>query len=63
MTWMQPEAMKQAQWEITKGHLRALVVMQGSYPSGMVHEARRWEALNKMVENFISDVEGDALHE
>lgn len=60
-----PDAMKAAQWEVAKGHLRALVVMQGSYHSGGMptREAARFEALSKAVEAFIESVEDEGLHE
>lgn len=68
--WLLPEAMKQAQWEIAKGHLRALVTMQGSYSSGgrfpgeeMSSTERVWRELEARVEAFIKSVEDDSLHE
>ena len=57
-------ALKSQQWEITKGHLRAMAAMQGSYQGGR-HESRceTWETLQKMVEDFIEAVENGGLHE
>jgi len=59
-----PEAVKAQQWEIAKGHLRALVVMQGSYfSSGKTHEDQRWQELEEKVEAFIKDIQDNALQE
>ena len=51
--------LKYQQWEIAKGHLRAFVSMQGSY-TGF---PEKWEALQKLVENFIEEAEYEGLHE
>lgn len=48
---------KGQQWEITKGHLRALVHMQGSYVSEGSEPSRKFTELSRLVENFINEVE------
>lgn len=57
-----------AQWEITKGHLRATAAISGSAP--VVYEpatgqpkATNYDELNRRIEAFIKDIEQDALHE
>ena len=52
-------AMKAQHWEITKGHLRAMVSLQGSYSSGGEFEA--YGKLETLVEEFITAVEDNEL--
>ena len=47
------EALKATQWELAKGHLRALVSIQGSFHSITSSEEERWKSLDKAVERFI----------
>ena len=54
--------MKAMAWEEAKGKLRALVGIQGSYPS-TAERGSRWEDLSDLVERFIVAVEDDGLHE
>ena len=56
-------ALKACQWELAKGHLRALVALQGSYSSGSEHTAQRFEDAKECVDMFIDAFEGDGLHE
>lgn len=61
-------ALKGAQWERTKGELRAMVALQGSYstgsPPGVVSPVtERWQKLSKCVEEFIKIVEDNGLHQ
>lgn len=57
-------AMKSAQWEEAKGKLRALVALQGSYPSGVdPNTMDRFERLSMKVEAFIAEIEDAALQE
>ena len=65
---MIPEALKAQQWEIAKGHLRALVALQGSIPADTAPEHlgeidRKWEELLREVEAFITRIEDNALQE
>jgi hypothetical protein len=50
--FMLDSALKAQQWEITKGHLRALVALQGSYK-----ENPKWRGLSNEVEVFIRNME------
>lgn len=52
---------KSQQWECTKGALRAMVALQGSYPAG--HSDSHWAELEKLTDAFIYNVEQDGLHE
>lgn len=64
-----PGILKAQTWETAKGHLRALVRMQGNYFAGdRDHPAakarrERWKELGEKVESFIKDVEGSGLEE
>jgi hypothetical protein len=51
-----------AQWERAKGELRAMTALQGSYPSHLGN-TDRWESLRDRVEQFIIEIEGEALQE
>ena len=53
-------AMKAVQWELAKGHLRALVEIQGCYDSTSDHD---FVTLKDRVEGFINLIEDDGLHE
>lgn len=65
MSKVQLDAMLKAQqWEITKGHLRAMCVMQGSYSTGgQGREFYKFLELKRMTDEFIIDVETNGLHE
>ena len=57
-------ALKAQQWEIAKGHLRALIALQGSYSTVSVKEyPADWEKLEERVNAFISDIEDHGLQE
>lgn len=61
---MLDHALKAQQWEIIKGHLRALVSLQGAYNSAPDSSTtERFLTLDEKVEVFIKDVEDEALHE
>jgi len=55
----------QKQWEITKGNLRASVSIvgatYGSLPTHMQTEEPKYNKFNRMVEEFIEEVEGHEL--
>lgn len=61
--WDQKSAFKGAQWETAKGHLRALVAIDGAMSSGQVERPLRFEVVSQAVENFIKDFEDHGLHE
>lgn len=54
-------AMKGVQWEIAKGHLRALVAIEGSVGSDAVY--CRLEDVDVAIGKFIADFENRGLHE
>jgi len=51
---------KTQQWEITKGHLRAVAVVEGSKPSSM---KSHWQETHNAIEAFISDFEERGFNE
>jgi hypothetical protein len=53
--------LKMAQWEIAKGHLRALVALQGSYFGDNPRDNH--DSLENTVEAFIKDVEENGYAE
>ena len=55
-------ALAGAEWERAKGHLRALVVIQGSH-SGNPQMAEKFESIQKAVETFIEEIESKGLDE
>lgn len=64
------EAIKVQQWEVAKGHLRALVRIHGSFTSSEDARAAeaaghpvKWRVLNGRIEQFIRSIEEDGLHE
>ena len=54
---------KAVQWEITKGHLRALAAVDGAMSTGETGRPYRFEIVRDAVEAFIADFEGKGLHE
>lgn len=63
-------ALKAQQWERAKGELRALVALQGAHktsglgpPNTVADETRRWQNLEKAVEEFVKIVEDNGLQE
>ena len=54
-------AAKAQQWEITKGHLRALVVIDAAVSTD--ERPFRFEKTSEAVEKFIRDFEDAGLHE
>lgn len=56
-------AMKAQQWEITKGHLRAMAALDGSVISGEYERPFRYEIIEKFIEGFISEFENNGYHE
>lgn len=60
-TFLIDAALKAQQWEIAKGHLRALVALQGSYSTAGDPKAGKWYTLEQKVNAFIEEIEDDAL--
>jgi uncharacterized protein involved in outer membrane biogenesis len=63
MTWDQKAAMKGVHWELAKGHLRALVAIDGAMHSAQLERPLRFEEVSDAIEGFIKDFEDNALHE
>lgn len=55
------EALKRQQWELAKGHLMALVALQGSYQTSS-ESFKGYNELEKKVETFIGVIEDNGLH-
>ncbi len=56
-------AAKASQWEITKGHLRALAAIDGAVSTGETERPYRFEVVGAAIEKFIRDFEDAGLHE
>lgn len=54
---------KAEQWEIAKGHLRALIAIEGAVSSGESERPYRFEVLRERIEDFIKKFEEDGLEE
>ncbi len=54
---------KAQQWEIAKGHLRALAVIDGAVSTGETERPYRFEIVSAAIEKFIKEFEGAGLHE
>lgn len=61
--FMPHSAMKAVQWEITKGHLRAMWVLDGSISSGEINKPYRFEKVKDFIEDFISEFESNGYDE
>jgi hypothetical protein len=55
-------ALKTQQWEIAKGHLRAVVALDGAVTSKQP-PPYHFERVSKAVEDFIKDFESQGFHE
>lgn len=51
---------KLQQWEITKGHLRAMVALEGALPSRLMNT--KFQKMDIFVEEFIRDFESRGFH-
>lgn len=60
VSWQIIRTAKAQQWEVAKGHLRAIAMIDGSSPSG---GKSNWEAIQKAVEDFIRDFEENGHNE
>ncbi len=60
-----PSALKGAQWEVTKGQIRAWVSIQGSHASGGSDTVsyQRFKRIRTMAEEFITAVEDKGFNE
>lgn len=56
-------AAKAQQWEIAKGHLRALAAIDGACSTGETERPYRFEVVAAAVEKFVKEFEDAGLHE
>lgn len=56
-------AAKAQQWEIAKGHLRALAAIDGACRTAEMEGPRRYEVVGDAIERFIADFESNGFHE
>ncbi len=56
-------AAKALQWEITKGHLRALAAIDGAVSTAETERPYRFEKVGAAVELFITEFENAGFHE
>lgn len=61
--WDQKYALKNIQWELAKGHLRAMVAIDASMSSGREERPCRFEIVEQVIEEFIKDFEDNGLNE
>ena len=54
---------KALQWEIAKGHLRAMVALDGAVSTGEYIRPYRFEKSEEAIECFIKEFEAAGLHE
>lgn len=63
MKFLPHSSAKAVQWEIAKGHLRALVAIDGAVSTGETKRPYRFEVVEAAIEKFIKDFEENGLHE
>lgn len=63
MKFLPHSAAKAQQWEIAKGHLRALAAIDGSVSTGETERPYRFEKVGAAIEKFIRDFEDEGFHE
>ncbi len=54
---------KALQWEITKGHLRAMAALDGAVSTGEYERPYRYEKSEAAIEAFIKEFEAKGFHE
>lgn len=55
-------SVKLQQWEITKGHLRAMVALEGALPSVVGQTRNKFVKMDAFVEDFIKEFESNGYH-
>lgn len=63
MKFLPHSVAKAQQWEIAKGHLRALAAIEGAVSTGEVDRPYRFETVSAAIEKFIGDFEAAGFHE
>ena len=54
---------KAQQWEIAKGHLRAMAAIDGACSTGETERPYRYEVVGKFIEQFIKEFEDRGFDE
>lgn len=62
-TFLPHSVAKALQWEIAKGHLRALAAIDGACSTAETERPYRFEVVGQRIEEFIKEFEDDGLHE
>lgn len=62
-TFLPHSVAKALQWEIAKGHLRALAAIDGACSTSATGRPYRYEVVGVAIEKFIADFEFKGLHE
>lgn len=63
VTFLPHSAAKAQQWEIAKGHLRALAAIDGACSTGETERPYRFERVEAAIEKFIKEFEAAGYHE
>ena len=63
MKFLPHSAAKAQQWEIAKGHLRALAAIDGAVSTGETERPYRFEKVSAAIEKFISEFEAEGFDE
>jgi hypothetical protein len=62
-TFLPHSAAKAQQWEIAKGHLRAMAAIDGACSTGETERPYRFERVGYAIEKFIKEFEDAGFHE
>lgn len=63
MKFLPHSAAKAQQWEIAKGHLRAMAAIDGACSTGESERPYRFEKVEAAIEAFIKEFESAGFHE
>lgn len=63
MKFLPHSVAKAQQWEIAKGHLRAMAALDGAISTEESERPYRFEKTSKWIEDFILEFEANGLHE
>lgn len=63
MKFLPHSAAKAQQWEIAKGHLRAMAAIDGACSTGETDRPYRFERVQMAIEKFINEFEDAGFHE
>jgi hypothetical protein len=63
MKFLPHSAAKAQQWEIAKGHLRAMAALDGAVSTGEAERPYRYERSSAAIEMFIKEFEDAGFHE